>query len=321
VSEELSSNLRPGKVLKALREERKLSLKSVADKTKIPIKKLEWIDNDEYSKFEAPVFVRGYLRSYAKLVDADADNLVGLYDQIVGESLKDELGHQLEDLDLRSANQVALSNYAKNFVSKTPLWSVVAVLVVCWLLFMFFAGGDESESASPALVQATKEDSRAEISVSENSTVMASISQEVTQNSSSSNETNSITSEQTYSSQTTQPQEPLQTSEQGLQTQMAQNDLQANQTEESQFASVVSDRSELSFQFSDECWVEVRDANDDVIFADIKNKGDNLRLFGSAPFNIMLGNARATELSIDGSPVELRVSGGRKTLRLTVFAN
>ena len=77
----------------------------------------------------------------------------------------------------------------------------------------------------------------------------------------------------------------------------------------------------LEFQFNDDCWVEVRDASDSVIFADLKHKGDNLRLFGMPPLNIMLGNARAASLDVDGETMNIQVAGERKTLRFTVLAD
>ncbi len=74
----------------------------------------------------------------------------------------------------------------------------------------------------------------------------------------------------------------------------------------------------LLFSFNDSCWVEVKDAQGKVLFADSRAKGDNLQLFGQAPFSVMLGNAKAVDLLINGRQVSTLPPSGRKTLRLNV---
>lgn len=74
----------------------------------------------------------------------------------------------------------------------------------------------------------------------------------------------------------------------------------------------------LTFIFTDECWVEVTDSSDDVLFADVKQSGEILELQGVAPFNVILGNAGAVELTINDEPVDSQPKGGRKTMKFTV---
>jgi cytoskeleton protein RodZ len=76
----------------------------------------------------------------------------------------------------------------------------------------------------------------------------------------------------------------------------------------------------LKFVFTDECWVEVTDSSDDVLFADVKQSGEILQLQGVAPFNVILGNAGAVELTINDEPVNSRPKAGRKIMRFTVQA-
>ena len=76
----------------------------------------------------------------------------------------------------------------------------------------------------------------------------------------------------------------------------------------------------LKFVFSDECWVEVTDSFDDVLFADVKQSGEILELQGVAPFNVILGNAGAVKLTINDEPVNSQPKSGRKTMKFTVEA-
>jgi len=60
-----------GSCLRRAREQRKLTLKEVAGATKIPRATLELIEAGNLDELPADVFVRGFIRSYARLVGAD----------------------------------------------------------------------------------------------------------------------------------------------------------------------------------------------------------------------------------------------------------
>lgn len=60
-----------GSCLRRAREKRKLSLKEVAGTTKIPRATLELIEAGKLDELPADVFVRGFIRSYARMVGAD----------------------------------------------------------------------------------------------------------------------------------------------------------------------------------------------------------------------------------------------------------
>jgi hypothetical protein len=60
-----------GSCLRRAREKRQLSLKQVAGATKIPRATLELIEAGNLDELPADVFVRGFIRSYARLVGTD----------------------------------------------------------------------------------------------------------------------------------------------------------------------------------------------------------------------------------------------------------
>ncbi|OGT70051.1 MAG: hypothetical protein A3H44_05170 [Gammaproteobacteria bacterium RIFCSPLOWO2_02_FULL_57_10] len=60
----------------------------------------------------------------------------------------------------------------------------------------------------------------------------------------------------------------------------------------------------VQITFNGESMVQVEDSNDKQIYRDIRSSGDVLRITGSAPFNILLGDAAATELSLNGSNID-----------------
>lgn len=69
----------PGQVLRLQREKLELSTQEIAKRIHLDIKIIEAIENDSSEGMPSAIYVRGYLRSYAKTVGADADKVIALY--------------------------------------------------------------------------------------------------------------------------------------------------------------------------------------------------------------------------------------------------
>lgn len=76
----LSEMNTPGQILRAHREKMELSIDEIAKRVHLDIKIIESIENDSQEGMPTTTYVRGYLRSYAKMVGADADRVIELYD-------------------------------------------------------------------------------------------------------------------------------------------------------------------------------------------------------------------------------------------------
>ena len=68
-----------GRHLKSIRLEKGISLKQIASETRIGMDTLLLIENEDLSKLPAEVFMKGFLRSYAKAIGADGDDAVHRY--------------------------------------------------------------------------------------------------------------------------------------------------------------------------------------------------------------------------------------------------
>jgi flagellar biosynthesis protein FlhG len=60
-----------GAELRRLREARGVSLRHIASVTKIGVRYLEYIEDDRFAQLPAPVYLRGFLQEYARLVGID----------------------------------------------------------------------------------------------------------------------------------------------------------------------------------------------------------------------------------------------------------
>jgi transcriptional regulator with XRE-family HTH domain len=88
------ARLEIGSTLKQTRQRLGLEIREVEERTKIRIKYLRALENEEWDVLPAPAYVRGFLRAYADLLELD------------GEVLADEYRRQFEEVAPQPAQAV-----------------------------------------------------------------------------------------------------------------------------------------------------------------------------------------------------------------------
>ncbi len=68
-----------GQYLRAAREARKLSLEEISRATRVPVLSVERIEADQFDELPGEVFVRGFLKSYARALDLEPDDVLARY--------------------------------------------------------------------------------------------------------------------------------------------------------------------------------------------------------------------------------------------------
>ncbi len=71
---------RPGKMLAEARARKSLTVLEVAQQLKLSASQIEALEADAYERLPGTVFVRGFVRNYARLVDLDGEAMVGALD-------------------------------------------------------------------------------------------------------------------------------------------------------------------------------------------------------------------------------------------------
>ena len=87
-----------GEELRREREIRGISLKEIADATKISKRFLEAIERNDHRTLPAPVFTRGFVREYAKYLGLNADEIVNRYNYAAAGDDRIEKSAHLERL-------------------------------------------------------------------------------------------------------------------------------------------------------------------------------------------------------------------------------
>ena len=77
-----------GKTLRQIREKMGIDLKTISMETKINMRILEWIEEEAFDKLPPMVYLKGFLRAYAKSLDLDPQRLVEGYLRFLAENKK-----------------------------------------------------------------------------------------------------------------------------------------------------------------------------------------------------------------------------------------
>jgi cytoskeletal protein RodZ len=76
-----------GEKLKAERLKKNLSLEEAENETKVRVKYLEALENDDYAAFSSDVYAIGFLRRYSDFLGLDSDSLIENHRQFVGKTI------------------------------------------------------------------------------------------------------------------------------------------------------------------------------------------------------------------------------------------
>jgi len=73
-----------GSYLKHERELRGVPLEEISGATKIHIRFLQALEDNQFDKLPGEVFIKGYIRSYANVIGSDVEEMLNIYEESVG---------------------------------------------------------------------------------------------------------------------------------------------------------------------------------------------------------------------------------------------
>jgi len=125
VVSESGSDVGPGQRLREAREAAQLSLSEVASRLRLAPRVLDRLENDDYEQLHGPTFVRGYLSSYARLLDLPERPILEAYEHhgFRAPPLVSELGRKPE---------VHVSDFPVRMVTYVIVGLLVLLVVLWW---------------------------------------------------------------------------------------------------------------------------------------------------------------------------------------------
>jgi cytoskeleton protein RodZ len=307
----------PGVMLSSAREAAGISDKEIADQLRIPLLRLQALEADQYENLSAETFVLGYIRAYARAVNLEADVVIDAYYQYLGQLHKttERITHSAESGD-------ETAEATSNFWQKPSVW--IGGLLLAWLiLFNLFSGDSQPPQTlleEKPVIEASVLDAEV-IEPSVETVVEGAVTEKAV-------EIISEVGDVEGSGRTTEGSDGTaegsariaEGSSAVVQEAEATEQVESESAIDTSTGSVAGNLDVLVLSFSGECWLEVTDSRGDVLNADLQQDGDRVVLEGIAPFDIMLGNVRAVDVTLNDEVVDLKPRGFRKTLRTQIGA-
>ena len=324
-TEQSSDALTAGDILQQERQRLGLNEKKVADQLHITMHYVNALESNSYEKLPGAVFAKGYLKSYALLLGLDFEDLMSRYD---------EFTHQQ---NAESAQERRLLIALKKKDRNKPLVIVSLIIFVTGFLVLWLANSyfsEESVSDVPASVEGAQNIRPAlsqvnesqvttppqltlEVETEENSaptdqsTITPSLeelsviaSEPLVEVDLDSNvDSSSAVISETSGSEGSPSLEDLASALQALRVEQAAGAKASSQPRVITIEAIGSDL--LRISFIGESWIEVNDSESRQIYRDIREAGDVLEITGSAPFNILLGDAPFISMSLNGDEIDL----------------
>jgi cytoskeleton protein RodZ len=281
----LDNEVSCGELLAKTRQAKGLSEKDIAKELRINVLVIEMIECNDFEAIGASVFVKGYLRQYANLLDLSEDLLLDSYNQI--------------NPDKNSAPIVnkAVESMSKYVLTPKLILMIIFSLLTLFLVWLFVSSVLKKE---PAVNQVTSIENIEAASI------------EPMLNEVSFAETEEIIIEKSES-----------IIDQDLAPEMEEVeliDIEETVTEISELLYLEPEGLTLAIEYSGLCWTEIYDVNGKLLFYDLGDLNRNVIVSGTGPLDVLFGAAtEVLSLSVDDQSYPLpRTSRQDEVLRFKV---
>jgi len=283
-----------GASLAAAREEMNLSIGDVARHLKLTPAQVEALEEGAYERLPGRVFVRGFLRNYAKLLGIDPQPLLRRIEHEMPQpKVVQEGPHQAE--------AVMPTGEKSNW----PLYSgVILIIIAALATYEFgFNSPPATDAPAPAAIDSAAVTPNLPSAPPSAAGPAAALPTTPLASPAAVAKAQAPAANVSTASGSGAPLDPL---------------LNAQSTQAQPSRDLRAGERELHFRFETESWVEIRDRNDKVIFSKLNRPGAEERVAGTPPLKLVVGNARGVRLNYGNEIIDLSPHIGVTVARLTL---
>ena len=260
----------PGVALRAARAAQNLSVAEVARQLKLSVSQVEALEAGAFDRLPGPVFVRGFMRNYARLLKVDPDGILRAIEPDLAAPQAREEQPPAQDIP-----------YPLAVVRRWPKYVAAALLVTLGLIAYEFYWNEPTPvpattpSAGPAVVVPLPALPAQGVPPAVDTAAAPPAAQET-----------GPVGESAV--------QPARDAPKPLPAASPRSDAQSHPGE-----------GEVRLVFDDNSWVQIRDRSGKAIFSRLNPGGTEQRVSGNPPFTLVVGNARGVRLTYNERPVDL----------------
>jgi cytoskeleton protein RodZ len=285
-----------GATFRQAREAKRLTIQDVVDAIHLSQKQVNALETNDFTLLPEPMITRGFIRSYARLLEIDSGPLLASHRSLVP-------SQEVGSIVVRSnVNKVMTGNNDHPWLMYILSSILVLLFLISWMYYYDSSKTTATEdidmptvAEAPAITSENTTISQVQVpiadqipSVSEGNVV--AVNPEV---SPTNNQAASGAIEETHSSMVVDNSNP-------------------------ESANAIDKDKPLVFSFDQESWLSIKDANGQVVFEKLMPAGAVQGFDGLAPFKVVIGNALGAKVKFKGSDVDLTVATKGSVARLTL---
>ncbi|HDX8344845.1 TPA: cytoskeleton protein RodZ [Aeromonas dhakensis] len=293
----------PGQLLRNAREQLGWTREQVASRIHLRLTLIAAIESDTYDKHTSHTFIRGYLRTYAKLVGIPEETILAAYDKL-GLTPPDNI--DMQSFSRRSRQQ------ANDSRLKVVTWLVILVLIA--LSVVWWWQSTARRSAGDEALAAT-EMGAARNTNTPSATPAVDVAEPVLAPAASAAADAAVTPVVSDAAPTTLP---VDASSAVATTTAETSAAAATQPADDTAASEPAKVPQLKMSFTADCWLDVKDANGKTLFSGLKKANDELVLEGPEPLKFIIGAPMAINIEYKGKSIDMSRYNNGRTARLSL---
>jgi len=311
MDQELGSRVLIGVTLRDAREAQKLSVEEVALRLRLSEKQINALEADDFSIFGSAIFVRGFIKSYARFLTIDPQPLLdahlGMYPQEQSQSI--------------TYKNVGVDKLVDGGVSKLTALIFGVLLIAAlfvWVAYKIWAYQSNTNKADRPLPTVSMEQNVTPEPLPEAASPEASAKTETTVTEIAlpkATETVGLVTKPELKATVDKPTEQT-ISASAVKPEPAKSE--PAKTEPVKTAAVSNGFVRVKLLLTGSSWIGVQDKNGKTVFSKLAKAGTEEYVDGLPPLKFHIGNASATQVIFNGETIDLTPSTYNNMARITV---
>lgn len=272
------------------------TVSDVAKKLNLTPSAVEFIEANQFERLPGTTFARGYIRSYAKILGLDSNQLAQQFDQqFIGSTTTSSV---------QSIDRVGEARRVSRGMLQFSLFVVLLIILgagyYAWEVFNSAGSEVSNKSAVFERVEVERADGSMHVQTldePEDQAVAFVLDANVA---------GDIDNEQAAIASDGEQAEALSSdAEENVEQSAVQADIDdAKVAEKPEAAELAAGMGVAQLSFANDCWVRIVDANGKEISSGLKRAGESMSVTGKAPLDVRLGYAKGVSITYNGEVVD-----------------
>lgn len=303
----MSEPLKIGDALRAAREAKGWAVQDAANRLRLMVRQVEAMESEDYAALGQPVFARGFVRNYARLLGIDPEPLLT--------RMSESGAAPAEKADTGSYSPETASGISPVLIGALVVLALLLAIPAAIYLWLN-SGEDEAHSSVPAGQSA----SQAPLSSQPESTpalpAVPSVAPDTAAHAAPTPVPAPVAPKPEAVPLSKPAQEPAQPKPGSPSAPAA--DAAAPEASANPYLPANFRHKSIRLQFDQDAWVQIKDGNGRTIYSTLNKAGSTVELSGKPPFDFVVGNAANVRMTYSGRPFDIKPYIGETVARFTL---